>query len=256
MEDKEIKFFTKEVYEEVNEGLGTNFKSDREIDWDILLSSHKLSDEFIERWRFKFNWTWISINLKLSEEFIEKWKDMFIDWRYISSCQILSEQFIEKYQDRVDWIKISENQKLSESFIEKFKDKVSWGYVSFYQRLSESFIERYKDKIDWNCISKSQRLSKEFIKKYKNKINFDLLNKNILVKSDIGRDWFIAYIREGDYNFTKKNLYRFDLFNNYEKEGNLLKVKIYYKDLVFSNCTRKFYPIRSMSASNIKISNK
>lgn len=160
-----------------------------------------------------------------------------IEWMGISRSEILSEYFIEKYQNYLNWRLISIYQKLSEQFIEKWKDKVNWYYISANQVLSEDFIEKYKDLVDWAGISYYQRLSKKFIEKHKDKINFSLLKENILVKSDIDRDWFIAYVNKEEFNyFIDNNIIKinFRYINAIDLESfeDLLKVKIFYKDLI------------------------
>lgn len=64
-----------------------------------------------------------------------------------------------------------------------------------------------------------------------------------MYKTDIGKDWFIAYINENN-NPNNKSLYYFDYLGSYYDDDRILKVKIYYKDLVFINQARKVYPIR------------
>ena len=83
------------------------------------------------------NWTNISEYQKLTESFIEKYK-YIINWYFISKNQKLTESFIEKYKDNVNWTNISRYQKLTESFIEKYNLKISennWLYNDQDERL-------------------------------------------------------------------------------------------------------------------------
>ena len=160
----------------INKELGTNYKSNKEIDWYAVSRKFKLSESFIEKYQDKVNWTYISAYQKLSEEFIEKFQDK-VDWYYISMHQKLSEGFIEKFQDKVDWYNVSTYQKLSEEFIEKYQDKVDWYYISAYQKLSEEFIEKFQDKVDWRYLSTYQKLSEEFIEKYQDSLDWHRISK-------------------------------------------------------------------------------
>ncbi len=147
----------------------------------LFYEKHNLSDTFIEKYKDKVDWYWVSQNQKLSEEFIEKHKDD-VYWTNISDAQKLSETFINKHKSNVDWNKILTYQKLSESFIEKHKDNVDWDYISVYHKLSEEFIEKHKDNVNWFFISLYQKLSEVFIEKYNYRFNFDHKN-NLLYAS-------------------------------------------------------------------------
>lgn len=277
------------LFEELNKELGTNFKEDREIDWETILDDYKLSIDLIEKYKKYFSgacWYIISTYYKLNEEFIIKHKSK-IDWNSISRYQKLSEDFIEKYANKLNWYYLCKNQKLTEQIIEKFQNKMDWELISIYQNLSidfiekylnnlsfrfiqdyqklskefiekysdqinwewisrsqllsEDFIEKYQDKLDWYNISLFQKLSKNFINKFRDKIDFNLLKKNILIQSDIGRDWFVAYI-DPIYINSIKDVF---IFNNHLYSKNL-KVKIYYKDLITTSKTKNFELIREI----------
>ena len=152
------------------------------------------------------------INQALSEPFIEKYKDK-VDWTYISMYQKLSESFIEKYKDKVDWTYISIYQKLSEEFIEKYQNKVYWAYISMFQKLSEEFIEKFQDKVSGYRISEYQKLSDEFIKRHNLIVKKNSLwqykdkefKKEEVIKTgkyECYDDYFIAYkaIRKDRYS--------------------------------------------------------
>ena len=196
----------------INKELGTNYKSNKEIDWYAVSRKFKLSESFIEKYQDKVNWTYISAYQKLSEEFIEKFQDK-VDWYYISMHQKLSEGFIEKFQDKVYWNNVSTYQKLSEEFIEKYQDKVDWYYISTYQILSEPFIEKHLNNINCSQVEYYQKLSDEFIKVHNLNIDKDNLwqykdakfKKQELIKTEkyeCHDDYFIAYkaIRKDRYS--------------------------------------------------------
>ena len=112
------------------------------VDWNVISSWQKLSEDFIREFQYRVNWDCISANQQLSEDFIREFENL-VDWFYISECQKLSEEFIREFRDRVDWSCISYYQKLSEEFMREFEDKIDWSVVSdVYQTLSEKFYER------------------------------------------------------------------------------------------------------------------
>jgi len=191
-----------------------------------------MTESFIEKYKDKVDWVYISSYQKLSEGFIEKFKDR-VDWFHISRTQKLSESFIEKYKNKVNWICISTNQKLSESFIKKHKNKVNWNFISTYQKLSESFIEKHKDKVKWYAISVYQKLSIEFRKKYNIRIdknnwlykpvNFKLKKLNecglyeITDGNVIDNKYIIAYKGIRNNNYSKINFqYCYEIGKEYE----------------------------------------
>ena len=193
-----------------NEILGTNYDN-----WARLSLCESLTEDFIQEFKDKVDWTCISRYPHLSEDFIRKFADR-VDWYYISAYQYLSENFIREFADKVGWYWISRCQQLSEDFIREFKDKVNWNYISAYQHLSEDFIREFKDKVSWGWVSRYQHLSKEFIEEFKDKIYMNLIADSWHYKSveekkkaviDTGLyechdDYFIAYkgIRRDRYS--------------------------------------------------------
>ena len=69
-------------------------------------------------------------DINLSDEFIEKFQDK-IDWTSSIGSRELSGEFIEKYG----------------KFIEKYEDKIDWNYIIVTRNLPEEFIEKYHDKL-------------------------------------------------------------------------------------------------------------
>ena len=93
------------------------------VDWNVISSWQKLSEDFIREFQYRVNWVSISIYQKLSEEFIREFKDK-VRWVGISIYQKLSEEFIREFKDEVDWDCISECQQLSEEFRREFADRL------------------------------------------------------------------------------------------------------------------------------------
>ena len=109
----------KNVYERINELLGTDYKSDTDIDWFDISMNKSLSEDFIR-------------------EFCTK-----VDWYVISEYQILSEGLIGEFQYNVNWYAISTFQKLSEGFIGEFKDKVIWGFTARVLQEFTKLLDNY-----------------------------------------------------------------------------------------------------------------
>ena len=138
------------------------------VNWNVISSWQKLSEDFIREFQNRVNWLCISKYQQLSEEIIKEFEHK-LDWFYISMYQNLTEEFIRELQDRVEWLCISKYQRLSEGFIREFKDKVDWFYISKYQNLTEDFIREFKDEVDWEYISECQKLSEEFIREFQDR---------------------------------------------------------------------------------------
>ncbi|MEG2289595.1 MAG: hypothetical protein RSC24_06470 [Clostridium sp.] len=92
------------------------------------------------------NWYIVSSRQKLSQEFIREFKDK-VCWWDVSRWQRLTENAIREFKDNIEWSWVSKYQTLSEDFIREFKDRVDWGWISSEQELSEGFIKEFKDRV-------------------------------------------------------------------------------------------------------------
>lgn len=135
------------------------------------LSDNKLSEEFIRKSNWEFDWSSISRYKWLSEDVIREFNNV-IDWCFVSAYQKLSEDFIREFKDDVNWPCISKYQKLSEDFIMEFQDKVDWDYISGYQHLSEKFIREMRNNVRWDWISEFQPLTENFIIDFESNVNW------------------------------------------------------------------------------------
>ena len=207
-----------------NEILGTNYDN-----WARLSLCESLTEDFIQEFKDKVDWTCISRYPHLSEDFIRKFADR-VDWYYISAYQYLSENFIREFADRVAWGWIVKYQQLSEDFIREFKDKVNWYYISAYQHLSEDFIREFKDKVSWGWVSRYQHLSKEFIEEFKDKIYMNLIADSWHYKSVEEKKKAVIdtglYECHDDYFIAYKGI-RADRCSQYNRQYQYLKGKTY-----------------------------
>ena len=199
------------------------------IDW---VSPH--SEEFIEEHLKELNeqgWRDVSGFQPLSEEFMEEYADK-LDWSVLFQYQKLSESFIEKHMNRItdgnDWYNIFKYQKLSEAFIKRCLDKgvEEAAFARKYQILSEQFLENYINKPDrtWWESEDYQKVSSGFRKKHEmNPLPWSWLyksatfNKKAVQETELyecHKDYFIAYkaIRKDRYSC-------FNFQYKYEKGG-------------------------------------
>lgn len=214
-----------EKFQKVNQILGTDFKSDNDINWVDISSAYILSEDFMDEFKEDISWEHVSVYQRLSEEFIRSHEN-YVNWDALSARQKLSYDLIKDYKEKVNWMLLMMSHRFSEEFIEEFKDYVDWACVSKYQKLSEDFIEKHIDRINILYVYQYQKLSNCFIEKYRKRLSDFIISKNNSYKTTeqkkqdiIGKglyecydDYFIAYktVRKDRYS-----LYNFQ--NKYEK---------------------------------------
>ena len=107
------------------------------------------SEEFIEDHLKELDkgccWGEVAAFQRLSEEFIDRYADR-LDWSLLFQFQKLSEEFLERNVDRLCWAVLCADQDLSEAFMDKHADKLDWVVVSRYQKMSDEFIEKHRDR--------------------------------------------------------------------------------------------------------------
>ena len=137
---------------EIETGDNVIEKGDKCVTDEITLIRELTIDEvfdYIRENKNIVNWNVISSWQKLSEEFIREFQYR-VNWDCISACQQLSEDFIREFEDKVEWISISIDQKLSENFIREFENRVDWCFINEYQQLSNKFRREFQDKLIGN----------------------------------------------------------------------------------------------------------
>ena len=133
-----------EDLEYINKELGTSFDSCYDFNWDNISKDPLLpfSDGFIERYKDKINWSFVSQYKSLSINFIKKYENLLC-MSLICIYQKLNDELIEKYF-LIYSNSILVCQKLSvdmiEKLIEKYTDELDWKLISKYQKLSEQLI--------------------------------------------------------------------------------------------------------------------
>lgn len=260
------------TYERINKLLGTRYKSDEEIDLCNILSSIKISEEFIEEFKdkiYKDHWYYISMNPNLTEEFIRRYEDN-IDFKAISSTRYLSEDFIMKYEYKLNISSISNYRCLNEEIIEKHVNEIPSWNLSSYQVLSEDFIRRHENRLSWGCISTNQLLSWDFMLEFKDRLDWDCIsgfqpfidpefpeiNKDRLRNNKLyklyqiikDRGWFIGYIELDDISNHERDRSHYfyidpsDLIRDWEID--YVKVRLHWKDIVMTRGVKDYEPIR------------
>ena len=168
-------------------------------DWEEISQQGDLSDEFIEQYADKLNWTALCYNQIISENILRKFKDK-VNWETVCGGQILSLEFIREMADYVDWYEISSQwQNMDEDFLREFSDKIDWR-IAVHCYLPEKFvletrdrhkwegpsrdcdlskevIDRFAFQLDWNSVCFKQRLSEETMEKWKDLVDWKVALK-------------------------------------------------------------------------------
>lgn len=111
-------------------------------------------------------------NAKLSTAFIEKYKDK-LNWSYLSANPHLPIEFWNQHMDKIDMKNIWRNFHVTQEFAAKHIDQVEKSAFSQNPNFSEEFYEQHLDKIDWNIIYRNTGVSREFLAKYEDRMNRD-----------------------------------------------------------------------------------
>lgn len=136
------------------------------------ISKSTLPEYFINEYRNKVDWHYISSYQKLSEDFIRKFRNR-VDWYAICCKQNLSEEFIREFMKKIDQRWVFRYQKLSENFIREFEiERGNWEYISHYQKLSEEFVREFRNRVNWYYIYRYQKLSTSFTREFRGVIQW------------------------------------------------------------------------------------
>lgn len=228
------------LFEDVNKAIGKDLYSrNGDIHLKYIIERYNLPEWFLEKYYDKLGPRNIVRNQILSEDFIERHKSDDIVWNTIVYSQRLSGEFILKYKGDFNSCILFGNQVLSMDIIEEFLD------TSFLELLCtrQPFID-YNRLI--NFIRSKTTVSEDNIGKVK-----EYLEKNYLYQVyKSGKDWFIEYMFEDELDRVKKSTFSIDswiYFGNYSKnKRRLIKVRVYWDDLLYLGCSSKVYPIREV----------
>jgi len=186
--------------------------------WKNVLSSNKLSEEFIENnidHIKKIGGLGIILSTQsLSEKFILKYD---LDFDTVCQYQKLSVEFIEQHLDDINWDALSQNIYMSDYLIEKYHDKLDWYLISpFKSTFSETLIEKYskpiilpdgtvcKYKFNWEFMFGHQQFSENLLEKY--------ANGSICYDDELG--WF--EISRSQFNMSEKFIDKY--IDKFDKE--------------------------------------
>jgi len=107
---------------------------------EIISRDYNLTSSFLEKYREKWNWDYLSLNedlfwsLELLEKFEEKW-----NWNLLSHNKALpwSNKLIRKYQDKWNWDNLSNNKSISWStdIIKEYQNKLNLFNLSMIKTL-------------------------------------------------------------------------------------------------------------------------
>jgi len=180
---------------------------DAKINWDNYFSTHKLSEDFIRKFKDKVSWTTIINTQDLSEDFLMEFKDE-IKWHDIITevYKNLPKNIIENIKNNIKWDDIfyytltewDEIKKCMpskhEDFIRKFQDMpFNWKYIFILGsysgfNLSSKFIKEFHSKVGWAFIIPRYKLRANFIREFKNEFTYSdlkLLHRYQKMSSDL-----------------------------------------------------------------------
>ena len=143
-------------------------------DWEWLIENTNIKLEkyvpfnLIEKYKYKWNYKYLSFNPNLTEEFILKYPNKNWDIEYLiknnkitnfntlTKFKYICKDIIDKYPDKPwDWEWLIENTDIEVekyiplNLIEKYSYKWDYGELSFNLNLTEEFILKYPNK-KWN----------------------------------------------------------------------------------------------------------
>lgn len=215
------------MYKEINELIGTSYRTDREIDWRKL-SRRKLSEDFIEEYKDKLDWGLLSSYQILSDSFIEKYKDL-ISWNYVSCSQTPSKEFLLRHKDKLSWDLVSSHQVFSpEDLLNKdFQPLLHWEKILLYQPYIDLDSLVIKD------IQASE---------VKNYVSLNVAY--LLYQETKNQGWFIYNIGEINKDQYKTDIDFTGLDLAFNPEIFVNKVRIWWKDLKNLTWIDKFEFIR------------
>lgn len=203
-----------ELFEEINKELKTAYKSNDELNWNLISLMENLKYSFIEKYNDRINWDYISRFQVLSESFIEKWENK-VNWGNISQYQRLSKEFIEKYKGKLDLNALKLNT-LIQTDIGK-----NW-FIAYTDEFNIKCIEDYNNNEDIKLFQLSES------KNMSSSITFNLINKifthpdfDYFVRIKINYKDIISYestLKFKIIRITRKYKICGKKENNYEKE--------------------------------------
>jgi hypothetical protein len=164
-------------------------KYKKELNWKLISARRDrfLSIEELEEFSSKVYWLYITENIgprfrlypvKNSEnadkmfEFIEHFKDK-LNWKYLSKHMKFNLHQLQKFKDYIDWNIASRHQTLTEASIKKFHEFLDWDLISEYQNITPETYKKFMGVLNKKDILnsyatdfKNKKEIKELIKQY------------------------------------------------------------------------------------------
>ena len=166
-----------------------------------------LSEKFINKNLNKIDWDYILESQKLSEDFLEEFIDNSTNNQkiLISAYQKLSEKFIKKHLENLSLSNILKNQKMSEDFLGEFIENSTNSQkflISTNQKLSEEFFLKHESRFDWEYIMNNQKIS---IKVLKDKVS--MITPSYIKNNKISEKEIINIIENNHFNIELKDIF-------------------------------------------------
>lgn len=229
-------------------------------------------EKYINQFTGEVFWGYLFVDRKWNLDEINKYYSIF-DFKLFLSYQSLSSEMILNLEPIINetnsWSTIIRRQILSPDIIMWCKSKVNFttdfiknqhwepwmiyslssdeldcvggiNNFSIYQLLPDEFILENKNQISIDNILKCQRITPRLISELKidkNKLSTKYsLRENIFYDTDIGRDWFFAYIGRSkkEYEIPKYYIMHPEVEPECFYNSSLKKVRVWYKDQIGS----------------------
>ena len=119
------------------------------IEWGTFNYRLFKNDKQVEEFADKVDFITLSRQpIKLSEQFFDKYKERF-DWTVLLKHNKFSMDFLRDHLDYLDWDEVAYDQDLDMDFIEEFADKLDWHLMSATQKFTPDIMNQFFDRIDW-----------------------------------------------------------------------------------------------------------
>lgn len=123
------------------------------IDFGLLPHSRRcFSDDFIDRYRDRLNWTvmvekkLIRCGGRLTDAFLDRFSDCFTTeaWKTVSKYGNLTSDQLEKYKDRLDWRLLTLYHLWDAGKVRRFMDRIDWAMLESLEGLNARLMKLAK----------------------------------------------------------------------------------------------------------------
>lgn len=145
----------------------------------ILYTSGIINENFVDKYNdhIKQKWDWVSKYIQLTSHFIDKYKDR-VNWMYISAEQNYDSKFIIKFSDKLHWYWVLHRKNITIDIIKKIHKKIIHVAFSHFPYLVDDIKEEeilsLNEKESENLNENDIQLIKHIITNFKTQCNRDI----------------------------------------------------------------------------------